>query len=1133
MKNEELGMRNGKDFLVLLLSFFTSHFSLLICIFLFSSCARMNVPTPQGGIAATSLPTLHSPFKTFRDIPGVTAEEIADIEKLQSDYTSFSFGANPSTETFILANGEVGGFTTLLCEWLTELIGIPFHQEVFAWDDLLAKTNDRTVDFMASLAATEERRQFYYMTDPIAERQIKTMRIRGSPSLERIAQERLPRYALIQTPGMINVITDMIVAATAPGTFEPIYVIDVNDAYNAMKDGRADVFFSGGVTVDSYLADDVYTEIFFPLLFAYTSLITANPALEPIISVVNKVMRNGAMPYLNHLYNQGNRDFLRYRLSLQLNKAEREYIASHPVIPVVANYDNFPVCFFNTREGKWQGLFFDLLDEMTKVTGLSFKLINENNADWPIIYEMVRSGEASLIADLTWTQERANYFIWPERVLLPDYLALVSKSDYRDITISEIRNIKVGVAQGTVYASTFRQWFPDHPNIVEYVNMDMAIAALGRDEIDMVMSSQRRLMYVTHYLELPGYKTNMIFDHPIQTLFGVNKNEEALRSIIDKAFELIDADGISERWMRKTYDYRVKVAEAQLPWLIGAVILALTVLGLILVLFFRVHGEGKRLAKVVAEKTSTLTAILDSASDVIFCIDLDSRYTECNKSFENFFNVRKSDLIGKGNVEALGWSPDVTAQHTAKDKKVFTEKVTLSAEELIPSADGRVLLFETIKSPIIHDGEVTGLVGMARDITQRGEIMHDLEHAVAEAKKASLEAEAANHAKSSFLATMSHEMRTPMNAIIGMTSIAKNSINIERKDYALNKIENAAVHLLSVINDVLDISKIEANKLELSPIEFDLERMLQRIVSIINFRMDEKHQKFALNVDKNIPRFIVGDDHHLSQVIMNLLANAVKFSPEQGEIGLDVALASETDGICEIRIKVSDNGIGIAPEQQEKLFSAFQQADSSISREFGGTGLGLSISKHIVELMGGAIWVESEVGKGSRFIFTVKLKRGEQNDVSMPASVVKPGIDEGGRFAGKRVLIAEDVEINREILVAMLEDTGIGIDCARNGLEAVEMIAAAPTQYDVILMDVQMPKMDGLEATRRIRKLLAERSKRVPIIAMTAHVFKSDIEECLAAGMDDHIGKPLDIEDVLTKLYKYLRGGEWGVGSGE
>jgi CheY-like chemotaxis protein len=298
--------------------------------------------------------------------------------------------------------------------------------------------------------------------------------------------------------------------------------------------------------------------------------------------------------------------------------------------------------------------------------------------------------------------------------------------------------------------------------------------------------------------------------------------------------------------------------------------------------------------------------------------------------------------------------------------------------------------------------------------------------------------------------------------------------------------------------------------------------MLQKIVNIINFRMDERHQKFTVNVDKNIPRFVLGDDHRLSQVILNLLSNAVKFSPENGEIGLNVILVNEQDGICEICMEVSDNGIGISSEQQSKLFGVFQQADSGISREFGGTGLGLSISKHIVELMGGKIWVESESGKGSQFIFTVKVERGKKNIASVPVSEEDAEIEMDGRFAGKKLLLAEDVEINREIIISLLEDTGLSIDCAGNGMEAVEMIAAAPDKYDVILMDVQMPKMDGLEATRLIRTLTAQRLKNLPIIAMTAHVFKSDVEECLKAGMNDHIGKPIDIDDVKKKLNKYL-----------
>ena len=383
----------------------------------------------------------------------------------------------------------------------------------------------------------------------------------------------------------------------------------------------------------------------------------------------------------------------------------------------------------------------------------------------------------------------------------------------------------------------------------------------------------------------------------------------------------------------------------------------------------------------------------------------------------------------------------------------------------------------------------------------------------------------ASKAKGNFLSNMSHEMRTPMNAIIGMTTIGLKEDNIERKNNALNKIAEASRHLLGIINDVLDMAKIEANKLELTPIEFDFANMLHNVMTFIQFRVDEKQQRLSVNVDGNIPRFLVGDEQHLAQVITNLLSNAVKFTPEGGEIRIDAALINDKEGECEIRIEVADSGIGISKEQQDKLFTSFEQAESGISRQYGGTGLGLVISKSIVELMDGKIWIESELGKGSRFIFVVKAMRSSKapavNEGKYDSANISNAVG-NGEFVGRKMLVAEDIEINREILLALLEDTGLEIDCVENGKEALMMIEAEPDKYDIVFMDMQMPIMDGREATRRIRALPERRRGRLPIIAMTANVFKSDVEECLAAGMDDHLGKPIDIDNVMKKLRKYL-----------
>jgi len=530
-----------------------------------------------------------------------------------------------------------------------------------------------------------------------------------------------------------------------------------------------------------------------------------------------------------------------------------------------------------------------------------------------------------------------------------------------------------------------------------------------------------------------------------------------------------------------------------------------------------------------------------------------------------------------------------------------------------------------------------------------------------------------NRYKSAFLANMSHEIRTPMNAIIGMITIGKSASDIERKDNCLMKIEDASNHLLGVINDILDMSKIEANKFELSPVEFNFEKMLKRVVNVVNFRIEEKRQKLSVHIDRSIPPTLIGDDQRLAQVITNLLGNAIKFTPEKGSVTLAARLAKEENGFCTLQISVSDTGIGINAEQQTKLFQSFEQAESSTTRKYGGTGLGLAISKNIVKMMGGDIWVQSESGKGSTFAFTVKLQQGtegrqgflapdvnlknvriltvdddpdiltyfreiadefdvmcdtaltgkealdliEKNghyhiyfiDWKMPVmdgiqltrelkarttenSVVimisaaewstvaeeakKAGVDKflskplfpstiadiinecmsmdeeqvenaqvniDGLFAGRRILLAEDVEINREIVQTLLEPTQLEIDCAENGAEAVRLFTEAPEKYEVIFMDIQMPEMDGYEATRRIRAIEAElhsssmassftkgetRVKetetrgQIPIVAMTANVFRGDIERCLQAGMNDHIGKPLDFKEVLDKLIFYL-----------
>jgi CheY-like chemotaxis protein len=386
--------------------------------------------------------------------------------------------------------------------------------------------------------------------------------------------------------------------------------------------------------------------------------------------------------------------------------------------------------------------------------------------------------------------------------------------------------------------------------------------------------------------------------------------------------------------------------------------------------------------------------------------------------------------------------------------------------------------------------------------------------------EAQANAETANRAKSSFLANMSHEIRTPMNAIIGLTHLMQAAEPTPVQAEQLAKINAAAEHLLTIINDILDVSKIEAGKLVLEQVDFSLDSIFENVKSLMKDQVDSKGLIMKLETGE-VPAWLRGDATRLRQCLLNYTGNAIKFT-QQGTITLRVRqLATEDDEVL-CRFEVQDTGIGISADKLKSLFQTFEQADVSTTREYGGTGLGLTITRRLAHLMGGEVGVESELGVGSTFWFTARFGHGKAVH-----SQETPADDEHSvpDFTGTRVLLVEDNAINREVAAALLSRVGLVIDMAENGREAVTKVAS--NAYDLILMDIQMPEMDGLEATRMIRSMngsmkdLEVRYSDIPILAMSANVYEEDRQNCLDAGMNDFLAKPVEPNNLYKMIDKW------------
>ncbi len=405
------------------------------------------------------------------------------------------------------------------------------------------------------------------------------------------------------------------------------------------------------------------------------------------------------------------------------------------------------------------------------------------------------------------------------------------------------------------------------------------------------------------------------------------------------------------------------------------------------------------------------------------------------------------------------------------------------------------------------------MYGIFINITDRKMIEEKNQMAKIEMGLAKLKAENATKAISEFLANMSHEIRTPMNGIIGMSHLALQSDNISKQNNYIKKIDKSSRLLLAIVNDILDFSKIEAGKLEIKNSDFDLRKTIDTVVHFVQYKVEEKKLRLIVNYDEKVGEFYYGDSIRISQVLSNLLSNAVKFT-NRGEVSINIKSKSDET----VRFEVRDTGIGINQSQCNNLFKSFTQVNRDVRNNYGGTGLGLAISKKLVKLMGGKIWVESQKNIGSNFIVEVKLPRSKSTTFNINENNNLDKLVNLNFLNNCHVLVVEDSKINQEVIIGFLKDSGVKIDIANNGHEAVVMFNKKHNHYQLVLMDLQMPVMDGLEATKKIREV----DSNVPIIALTASVMSQHFNASQEAGMNDHIIKPIDINKLQNVLIKFI-----------
>jgi PAS domain S-box-containing protein len=674
------------------------------------------------GVAACSVFDAERPgfdisgIESFRDIPGITAEEIEAVERLLFGRNSFSYASLLSTESFINADGSRGGFTAELCRLLSDLFGIEFVQVFYEWDDLKWGIDTRAMDFTGELSLTPERRAEYFMSTPTAERTLAVVFPRDTAEIKSARDLEGLRIGFFE-----GSITDKSVRdAYASLSYETVNLHNTQNVIENFEAGNVDAFVIDAVAINMFRDfPDIVSVNALPLVYIPVSLTTANPMLEPVIVAFDRYLEAGGFDYLYELYKAGERDYNRHAFLHSLTPEEYAYInslkADNQRIPVAMEHDNYPICFFNGVTDDFEGIARDILDEISMLTGLEFEAVTDISTSWQRILEMTRNGEALLITEVFQSEERREHFIWPEKSYFTHYHAFLSRSDYPQQEFHRIPRSTVGIVNGYAAERLYNNLFPDNSNVILYATQNDAFDALTSGEIDLFFTMSINLQYQTVFNERAGYKVNLLVeDFRNYSYFGFNKDEVILCSIFDKAQGFVDTERISRFWMERTFDYSKRLEQTRTFYLgVFSAVLAGLIIFLLIVLI-----QSIKMKRLYRREAATLSTIYSSVSDMILCKDMEFKYTNCNQSFIDFVGISEEEIVGKTAYEIDGYVERLPADFVESDAVVIENKIAMKTIGNFVYPDGTVRSFETIKTPLFRGNEVIGLLGVMRDVTE-------------------------------------------------------------------------------------------------------------------------------------------------------------------------------------------------------------------------------------------------------------------------------------------------------------------------------------------------------------------------------------------------------------------------------